>query len=67
MLLLSLRSASNYSGGYQEGVSCTEVRVRVIFAACNGVVGSSLLSSLRLTLSKVMPVCVMWTRTPTWS
>ena len=39
----------NYSGSYSEAVSCTEIGVRGVFAACDCVVSSSLRSSSDLT------------------
>ena len=43
-------AGEDYSNRYRGGVSCTEVRAREDFAACNGVVRPSLRSSSDLTL-----------------
>jgi len=39
----------NCGGGYGRGASCTELRASVVFAACGGVVSSSLRSLSDLT------------------
>jgi len=39
----------DYCVGCGDNVSCTEVRARVVFATCDGVVSLSLRSSLGLT------------------
>jgi len=46
----------NFSCDYMGGASCTEVRARAVFAACDGVIGSSLRSSSNLTCSLVVTV-----------